>query len=69
LTSLQPGWADTDGFDIQAKTQDEALQISQDQIRLMVQSLLADRFRLKTHWAPREMDVYNLVVAKGAAPN
>jgi uncharacterized protein (TIGR03435 family) len=60
-----PGWADTDGFDIQAKAPSEALQVSQDQMRLMVQSLLADRFRLKTHWTPREIDVYNLVVSKG----
>src|SRR5262245_22536018 len=60
-----PGWAATDGFDIQAKAPSEALQVSQDQMRFMVQSLLADRFRLKTHWTPREIDVYNLVVSKG----
>lgn len=31
----------------------------------MLQSLLEDRFRLKTHWETKEGDAYNLVVAKG----
>jgi uncharacterized protein (TIGR03435 family) len=31
----------------------------------MFQALLADRFKLKTHWETKEGDVYNLVVAKG----
>jgi uncharacterized protein (TIGR03435 family) len=31
----------------------------------MLQALLEDRFKLKTHWETREGDTYNLVVAKG----
>ena len=31
----------------------------------MLQILLQDRFKLKTHWETREGDVYSLVVAKG----
>lgn len=31
----------------------------------MFQALLADRFKLKTHWEPKESDTYDLVVAKG----
>ena len=31
----------------------------------MFQTLLAERFKLKTHWETKEGDVYNLVVAKG----
>lgn len=31
----------------------------------MLQTLLEDRFKLKTHWETREGDIYNLVVAKG----
>jgi uncharacterized protein (TIGR03435 family) len=31
----------------------------------MMQALLADRFKLKTHWETRQGDIYNLVVAKG----
>ncbi len=33
--------------------------------RHMLQALLAERFKLKTHWETKEGDVYNLVVAKG----
>jgi len=32
--------------------------------RHMMQALLEDRFKLKTHWETREGDIYNLVVAK-----
>jgi len=31
----------------------------------MLQALLEERFKLKTHWETREGDAYNLVVAKG----
>jgi uncharacterized protein (TIGR03435 family) len=31
----------------------------------MLQALLEERFKLKTHWEMREGDIYNLVVAKG----
>ena len=31
----------------------------------MLQTLLEDRFNLKTHWETKEADVYHLVVAKG----
>jgi len=31
----------------------------------MLQALLQDRFKLKTHWETKEGDIYNLVVAKG----
>ncbi len=33
----------------------------------MLQTLLEDRFKLKTHWETKEGDVYNLIVAKGGA--
>ena len=33
----------------------------------MMQHLLADRFGMKTHWEPRTMSAYELVVAKGGA--
>jgi bla regulator protein BlaR1 len=36
-----------------------------DQVALMEQSLLADRFHLKLHFESREMPVYALVLAKG----
>jgi uncharacterized protein (TIGR03435 family) len=31
----------------------------------MLQALLEDRFKLRTHWETKEGDIYNLVVAKG----
>src|SRR5204862_7209131 len=59
-----PGWADSDHFDIEAKAESGITPIP-EQMRLMVQSLLADRFQLKAHWETREMATFNLVVAKG----
>ena len=38
-----------------------------DQFALMLQSLLADRFKLQVHRAPKELLAYMLVVAKGGA--
>ncbi len=35
------------------------------QVRQMMQSLLADRFKLAFHWEKKEMPVYDLVVGKG----
>jgi uncharacterized protein (TIGR03435 family) len=55
-----PEWANSDAFDIQAKA--EGAPPSQDQMRLMVQALLADRFKLKAHIEKRELPVYELVV-------
>jgi bla regulator protein BlaR1 len=68
-----PSWLSTDKYTILAKPDDaelEALQkMSRDdrdqQMRLMVQSLLADRFGLKVSFVTRALPVYALVVAKG----
>jgi uncharacterized protein (TIGR03435 family) len=58
-----PQWADTDRFDIEAKTSSGA-NPTPEQMRLMMQSMLMDRFRLKAHWEMRQMPTYNLVAAK-----
>jgi bla regulator protein BlaR1 len=50
------------GYDIVARA-DHA--VSKEQLRLMVQSLLADRFKLTMHRETRTGPVYKLVVAKG----
>ena len=60
-----PGWIDSDRFDIQAKAEDSITNLSADQARLMLQSLLEDRFQLKAHLESREVPGYNLVVAGG----
>jgi uncharacterized protein (TIGR03435 family) len=41
--------------------------VSESQCRLMVQSLLADRFKLTVHHETRPLSVYALVVGKGGA--
>jgi uncharacterized protein (TIGR03435 family) len=51
-------------YDIAAKTEGEAAP-SMAQVRLMLQSLLAERFHLKLHRESKQLPVYNLVVAIG----
>jgi uncharacterized protein (TIGR03435 family) len=57
-----PTWLDTERFDIFAKA---AGAVGEEQIRLMLQKLLADRFKLTFHCNATEMSAYVLVVAKG----
>ncbi len=57
-----PGWKDNDLFQIDARVEGEP---STDQMRLMVQSLLEDRFKLKLHKETRDTQDYSLVVAEG----
>jgi len=51
-----------DWYDIDARTKDDA---TEEQIRLMFQSLLEDRFKLKVHRETREVTGYELVIANG----
>jgi uncharacterized protein (TIGR03435 family) len=51
----------TQGYDIVAKA-DHA--VPKEQLRLMLQSLLADCFQLKVHWETKTGPVYTLVIAK-----
>jgi uncharacterized protein (TIGR03435 family) len=68
-----PSWIDSERYDIQAKEPDsvasEMHKLSQDQrkelSRSMLQSLLADRFKLKLRHERKELPAYALVVAKG----
>jgi uncharacterized protein (TIGR03435 family) len=57
-----PDWMKDQRFDIIAKLPDGA---TKEQVPEMLQSLLAERFQLKTHRENREIPVYALVVAKG----
>ena len=56
-----PSWMDTERFDIVAKVPEGA---TKDQFRLMLQNLLAERFKLKIHREKKDSQVYDLVVAK-----
>lgn len=62
-----PSWADTgqNVYDVDARAAGETLTL--DQARLMLQTLLADRFQLKVHHEIRELPVYALVPAKGGS--
>jgi uncharacterized protein (TIGR03435 family) len=60
----EPAWLDTEMYDIQATTGD-AEKISSEQLKPLLQSLLAERFALKVHWETREGTVYALLVEKG----
>lgn len=48
-------------YDIEARAPGAA---TKDQMRLMMQSLLEERFKLKVHWETREAPVFALVEAK-----
>jgi uncharacterized protein (TIGR03435 family) len=56
-----PSWASTDGYDIEAKPD---VNTNQERMWLMVQSLLADRFKLSMHRETRDLPVYDLEAVK-----
>ncbi len=67
-----PAWMTSARFDIVAKTdpsstpaQSQDWEAGQKLLRARLQSLLADRFKLRAHKGTMEMPVYGLVVAKG----
>ena len=70
-----PNWLNSERYDIEAKSENpagddprkmsgEQFKHQQDQLKLMVQSLLADRFKLALRHETKELPVYALVVAK-----
>jgi uncharacterized protein (TIGR03435 family) len=61
VVSGLPSWLDSEHFDIEAKAEGNP---TKDQFRLMVQSLLADRFKLSMHHETREIPVFALVLSK-----
>jgi uncharacterized protein (TIGR03435 family) len=60
-----PDWVRNDRYDIEARTSEPA---TKDQMRLMMQSLLAERFKLAVHWEAREVPVFGLVLATPGMP-
>jgi uncharacterized protein (TIGR03435 family) len=57
-----PQWLAAKRFDIEAKS--ESSNPTKDQMRLMMQSLLAERFKLAVHAETRQLPVLVLVLAK-----
>jgi uncharacterized protein (TIGR03435 family) len=56
-----PSWGQSEGFDIDAKAENPT---THEQINLMLQALLAERFKLKVRRETKEEAVYALVVEK-----
>lgn len=56
-----PKWADQDRYDIEANA---AVPAGDQELMLMLRSLLADRFKLALHVEQREVPGYRLVVAR-----
>ena len=59
-----PKWLDSERFDIVAKI---PMGATKEQFRLMLQNLLAERFKLTLHHETKELPMYALVVGKGGA--
>ena len=59
-----PTWMDMDLFDIEAKADCSNGPIDRARYFLMIQSMLEGRFQLKAHTEPREVPIYELLVAK-----
>jgi uncharacterized protein (TIGR03435 family) len=57
-----PGWIKSEHYDVDAKPAEADPNF--DDIHLMVQVLLEDRFQLKYHWETKEQPGYDLVVMR-----
>jgi len=58
-----PAWADTQKYDISGEPDVEG-QPTYDQLKIMIQALLADRFKLTFHRDKKELSVFALTVGK-----
>jgi uncharacterized protein (TIGR03435 family) len=58
-----PGWIESDLYSIEARAPGESTPTT-DQVRQMLQALLADRFQLKLHAERRDVAGYGLTIAK-----
>jgi uncharacterized protein (TIGR03435 family) len=56
-----PGWLDSDAFDVEAKAEDNP---APSQLRLMLRTLLAERFKLTSHTDMRDVPIYALTMAR-----
>jgi uncharacterized protein (TIGR03435 family) len=56
-----PSWLDTERFDIEATMPPDT---TKEQFRVMLQNLLAERFKLTIHRDSKELPMYTLIVGK-----
>jgi len=59
-----PDWIESGRYNISGKAAGPA---DEDQLRLMLQALLTERFKLEFHRQAKELRAYEMVVAKGGA--
>ncbi len=59
-----PSWFDKERYDVIAKVPEGA---SREQIPLMLQALLLERYRMSVHWESKEAKVFALVVSKSGS--
>jgi uncharacterized protein (TIGR03435 family) len=57
-----PGWLSTERYDVAAKIPPGA---TKEQVNLMLQNLLVDRFKMSSHRVSKDLPVYELTVANG----
>jgi uncharacterized protein (TIGR03435 family) len=62
IVSQLPKWTRTEWFDIEARP--PGTNFTRDQVRLMMQSLLAERFKLAVHFETKDGLAYALVLTK-----
>src|SRR2546426_2377006 len=60
-----PSWLDTEQYVIAAKA--ESADATPKQVLAMLQTLLADRFKLAVHHETKELDIHSLSVGKNGA--
>ena len=60
-----PDWMDSDTFDIDAMAESGA---GPEQARLMLRTLLAERFKLRSHRETREIPVFALTIVRDGEP-
>jgi len=65
LRAHLPDWVLSDRFDVEARA---AGNPTKDEMRLMVQTLLADRFKAVLHYEIRQAPVVGMVLAKAGKP-
>jgi len=69
LISGGPGWVKSSEYDVEAKVLStggaDTPRLNRNQIRPMMQALLADRFKLVVHNETKELPIYELTIAKG----
>src|SRR5205807_1020306 len=70
MLSGGPGWIDSERYDVEAKAEANAIpagtpnRVLWEKTRLMLRTLLENRFKLSMRREIKEMPVYDLVVAK-----